>query len=83
LQWDPDHDPYGEKIERRAIQLGLKGEILEKFGKEQIKKIEDITNFVKEQREFVHARELEKLVVPVERIYLPQNLDLKNRIGIS
>ena len=83
LQWDPDHNPYGEKIERRAIQLGLKGEILEKFGKEQIKKIEDITNFVKEQREFVHARELEKLVVPVERIYLPQNLDLKNRIGIS
>lgn len=83
LQWDPDHDPYGNKIERRAIQLGLNGEILEKFGKEQIKKIEDITDFVKEQQKFVHARELEKLIVPVERIYLLQNLDLKNRIGID
>nr|WP_218152428.1 DUF4291 family protein [Mucilaginibacter sp. OK283] len=22
LQWDPDHDPYGNKLQRRAIQLG-------------------------------------------------------------
>jgi len=47
LQWDPDHDPFGHKIERRAIQLGLKGQTLEKFGKEQIQRIEDITDFVK------------------------------------
>src|ERR1700761_2679483 len=25
MQWDPDHDPYGNKVARRAIQLGLKG----------------------------------------------------------
>jgi hypothetical protein len=25
LQWDPDHDPYGTRQERRAIQLGLRG----------------------------------------------------------
>lgn len=25
LQWDPDHDPAGEKLTRKAIQLGLKG----------------------------------------------------------
>ena len=24
MQWDPDHDPFGNKIARRAIQLGLK-----------------------------------------------------------
>src|SRR5450756_884561 len=27
LQWDPDHDPQGQKMTRRAIQLGLKGSI--------------------------------------------------------
>ena len=28
LQWDPDHDPSGSPIkERRAIQLGLKGQV--------------------------------------------------------
>src|SRR5688572_29290766 len=24
LQWDPDHDPYGKPLARRAIQLGMK-----------------------------------------------------------
>lgn len=23
LQWDPDHDPQGAKLNRRAVQLGL------------------------------------------------------------
>jgi hypothetical protein len=27
LQWDPDHDPYGIPTGRRAIQLGLRGEL--------------------------------------------------------
>lgn len=27
LQWDPDHAPNYEKEQRRAIQLGLKGEV--------------------------------------------------------
>jgi hypothetical protein len=24
LQWNPDHDPTGNKLERRALQLGLR-----------------------------------------------------------
>src|SRR5687767_5235604 len=31
LQWDPDHDPYGTPVERRALQLGLKGSMLRKY----------------------------------------------------
>ncbi len=31
LQWDPDHGPSGGKLERRALQLGLRGEVLEAF----------------------------------------------------
>ena len=27
LQWDPDHTPCGDKLARRAIQLGLKGQV--------------------------------------------------------
>ena len=33
VQWDPDHLPTGEKCERRAIQLGLRGAALEAYGK--------------------------------------------------
>ena len=28
LQWDPDHRPNGEALPRRAIQLGLKNEVI-------------------------------------------------------
>jgi hypothetical protein len=68
LQWDPDHDPYGNKLERRAVQLGLRGETLRKFASEWITEIEDITDFVKEEHRKVLAGELDKLVVPFEEI---------------
>ena len=29
LQWDPDHGPSGEPLPRRAIQLGLRNQVLE------------------------------------------------------
>ena len=50
LQWDPDHLPTGEKCERRAIQLGLRGAALESYGKREIVQIIDMTAFVAEQR---------------------------------
>jgi hypothetical protein len=68
LQWDPDHDPYGNKLERRAVQLGLRGETLRNFASEWITEIEDITDFVKEEHRKVLAGELDKLVVPFEEI---------------
>jgi hypothetical protein len=68
LQWDPDHDPKGNKLERRAVQLGLRGDTLQKFATEWITEIEDITDFVKEEHQKVLANELDKLVVPFEEI---------------
>jgi hypothetical protein len=83
LQWDPDHDPYGNKITRRAIQLGLKGSVLEKFGKQQINKIEDITDFVRAQKQHLDNKQLHLLEVPVERPWNINNPELKKRIGID
>jgi hypothetical protein len=65
LQWDPDHSPNGTKLERNAIQLGLKGEILKLFNEKWIKEIVDITPFVMEQKTFIDR--IEFLEVPFER----------------
>ncbi|MGM3277403.1 DUF4291 domain-containing protein [Ralstonia sp. 24A2] len=70
LQWDPDHDPTGRPIERRAIQLGLRGRTLERFGREMLLSVEDITPFVAEQREKAMG-DFQGLIVPVEAPYLP------------
>ena len=42
LQWDPDHHPSGAKLQRKAIQLGLKGSI-QLQNQPGILRIEDIT----------------------------------------
>ncbi len=83
LQWDPDHDPYGAKIERRAIQLGIRNEEIIKYAKEDIIKIEDISAFVKEQHQHVLNNELEKLIIPDEKPYLSINSEVNKRLRIS
>jgi hypothetical protein len=70
LQWDPDHNPYGGKLERRAIQIGIRNEDIVKYAKEDILEIEDISEFVREQHQYVLAKDLDKLIVPAERPYL-------------
>ncbi|HEY3994172.1 MAG TPA: DUF4291 domain-containing protein [Ktedonobacteraceae bacterium] len=68
LQWDPDHDPSGKPLARRAIQLGLRGEILANYAREWIVEIEDISDFVAEQREYARG-DYARLVVPREQVY--------------
>lgn len=72
LQWDPDHDPSGAKMERRAIQLGLRGEVLEAFGQREIVEVLDLSDFVAEQRARLESSGETALVTPRERIYRPE-----------
>ncbi|MEZ5043275.1 MAG: DUF4291 domain-containing protein [Saprospiraceae bacterium] len=83
IQWDPDHDPKGEKLKRRAIQLGMRGEILDKFGKEWIVKIEDITEFVKNEGKKVELNELDELDVMNEEKYELESAELRKKLLID
>ncbi len=67
-QWDPNHDPSGKPLVRRAIQLGLRGEILARYAREWIVEIEDISAFVAEQRPHAHG-DYARLNLPQERVY--------------
>lgn len=82
LQWDPEHDALDNKLERRAIQLGLKGDVLRQFI-EQTTLIEDITGFVKAQKHWVDHRQLEHLQMPAEAVYRTPSEELNLRIGLS
>lgn len=70
LQWDPDHDPRGRPLQRRAIQLGLRGEILRRYGQDEILSVTDITPFVREQAQNLDHN-IDDLNVPAERVYRP------------
>ncbi|MFP4436933.1 MAG: DUF4291 domain-containing protein [Chloroflexaceae bacterium] len=84
LQWDPDHAPNGAKRERRAIQLGLRGEVLARYAREWPLAIADISDFVAQQRP--HARSAatyERLLTPREGIYPVQDTQTVARLGLS
>lgn len=83
VQWDPDHNPAGGKLERRAIQLGLRGDTLEAFGRRELLEVIDLTEFVAEQREGLASRGVAGLVTPRERVYRPADSELAARLGLG
>ena len=68
LQWDPDHDPLGAKLPRRAVQLGLRGDVLKAFAVDELLEVIDMSAFVAEQRVLALAGDA-RLHTPVEHVY--------------
>jgi hypothetical protein len=83
LQWDPDHAPDGRRLERRAIQLGLRGTAIRSFAREWIIAIEDISQFVAEQRSRVSNPDCRGLVTPREDIYPVADPAIAVRLGVG
>jgi hypothetical protein len=83
LQWDPDHDPSGAPLKRRAIQLGLSEGILEQYARDAIIEIMDISDFVESQRIYATKGEYSKLLTPTEQVYLPENPAVVKKLKLS
>ena len=69
LQWDPDHNPHGHPVERRAVQLGLRGKVLASYARDWIRRVEDITPFVSAQYAVLKRDGVAALQTPVEHVY--------------
>ncbi len=82
LQWDPDHGSSGSPLERRAIQLGLRGDVLARYAREWLLGIEDISEFVTEQRANAKAP-YDRLVTPREDVYPVADIEVVARLGLS
>jgi hypothetical protein len=82
LQFDPDHNPFGHPVERRAIQLGLRGEVVARYARDWIVGIDDITEFVREQQANVHGK-CESLLTPKEAVYPVADEPTRIRLGVS
>jgi hypothetical protein len=80
LQWDPDHAPGGAALERRALQLGLRGEALRGYAEAHLLGIEDVSEFVREQRP---RRGTDALVTPREEVYPVRDPAVAARLGVD
>jgi hypothetical protein len=83
LQWDPDHDPAGAKLQRRAIQLGLRRDVLEAFAQKELLEVIDLSDFVAEQRARISARGWATLQTPTERPYRPSDPAIASRVRLG
>jgi hypothetical protein len=81
LQWDPDHDPHGLAVARRAIQLGLRGDVLRRYATDWIVSIEDVSPFVAEQRACLRAGL--PIVSPREDVLHVGDVRVAARLGID
>jgi hypothetical protein len=82
LQWDPDHDPSGSPLERRAVQLGLRGEVLTRYAKDWLLGVDDISEFVADQRSNARTP-YERFVTPREEVYPVVDPQVSSKLGLS
>jgi hypothetical protein len=83
LQWDLDHDPHGRPLPRRAIQLGLRGSVLEALGKRELLEVIDMTAFVTAQRDELRRNGVALLRTPAERTYIPADAAVAKRLMLD
>ncbi|MBO6936097.1 MAG: hypothetical protein JJ863_14035 [Deltaproteobacteria bacterium] len=62
--------PNGEKVARRAIQIGLRGETLEAFATHEALVVDDMTPRVIAARD-AGAKDWDEVELPLERVYRP------------
>jgi len=83
VQWDPDYNPVDDRLDRRAIQIGLRGKTAKHYaGGGWIDHIEDITEFVHTQYKNAH-KPYTDLVLPRERVYPVYDEDIAYRLGVD
>ena len=83
LQWDPDHDPSGEPVERRAIQLGLRGDVLRAFATREVLEVIDMSALVGAQRRHANRDGWQHLQTPVEQVYRPASAATATNVGLD
>ena len=84
IQWDPERNLKGTKLEQRSIQIGISRFLIQAFNNTAIHSIQDITPLVNKMAQFRRLgqyKHAEKLL-PKQRIY-PLNDALKKHLLIG
>ena len=81
-QWDTDRSINGSVLNRTAIQIGLKGDILKDLIVNGIYKIEDLTPLVRKWNDQRKIGKLNSKKLPVEKLYSIEDRSIRNRLGM-
>ena len=70
-------------MDRRAVQLGLRGETLLKFATDWIVSIEDITPFVHEQKEILDRKGMNEIYVIKEEVIPINDGEIRRKLQLD
>lgn len=84
VQWDPEKDLSLSSIDCRAIQIGLRGEAVERYVHTWIQSITDISDFAHQIEAAVAAGDLidARALLPDESVY-PVSEEISVRLGMQ
>lgn len=83
IDWSPDHRPNGDRTARRTLQIGLRRDALAELNADEHLYIEDITEYVREQANFMRSYNSDLLLIPYERVFKIKDMDIKQRLGLG
>lgn len=69
VQWDPERDIYGNPLECRSIQLGMRGQAIERYVNEWIVSVTDISEYVRSLKIKILKEQDILDLLPNEKIY--------------
>ena len=80
---DPDHNPHGAPVYRRAAQLGLK-HVWSFANGEDILDIQDVSEFCRQQSKLIGKKKIDDaLLVARERVYVPTSAEARKALAID
>lgn len=79
-QWDPERDIIGRRLERQAIQIGIRGEVIRKYVSEFITGVEDVSTLAHEIGRIKKSASSNFPDIPEEKEY-PLAEDLFRKLG--
>ncbi len=84
VQWDPDRSLKGGKLDRRAIQIGMRGPAVHAYVDEWIIGLEDVTPLAHQIRDLrQQKRPLDAVIVPEERVYAITDSSILTRLEME
>ena len=72
-QWDPERDIMGKRLNRQAIQIGIRGKVIKKYVSDYIINVEDISDLVHEIGKVRKNNSNKYPDIPIEKEYRLSN----------
>ncbi|MEW6128046.1 MAG: DUF4291 domain-containing protein [Acidobacteriota bacterium] len=81
-QWDPERNLRLQKLDRRAIQIGIRGATVKRYVNDWIISLEEVTQLAKALHQAIRQQQTDLPVAPIEIEY-PVSAELQRSLGIN